>query len=427
MDTTAKQSKLQHTPAYSWWVLLCSMICFMCFFIGLNGTAVFGPVIQEQYAITATDLSMLNTIGMLGFTIVPLLVAPLAVKTGIKKWVVICLGLNIVSGLLLLIPWCSNTYEGYAVTRFVQGAVGSMNGPLAAQLCLHFPKTQRGFATGIFMGFLGVGFSVTSFIAPRIFEMGFTWQMSILIMTCAVSIIGILFYTLGVKVFHNKYGSEYDSMDDLLPEAYESKRSTRFDNQPKAGQYKDLVKLRRIWAAGIFGATTAVIIYCLSYALPLYFTMDLGMDLVTASSVVAATFIWKLVASPAGGFLSDKVFHGERWQSNAIGTLLCGIVLLIMVFCGNGNIGLITVLTIVAFFFGSFYGGTYWTWNFEMSTPEFAPITASYFVTTGNIGAVIGVPVCGMLIDATGTGVSAMIFIAVVAILAVIPAYLAKN
>lgn len=42
-------------PLYSWWVLLVSLLCFMCCFIGLNTVAVFGTVIQDDWGINATN------------------------------------------------------------------------------------------------------------------------------------------------------------------------------------------------------------------------------------------------------------------------------------------------------------------------------------------------------------------------------------
>lgn len=429
MQEEASKPMFNHVPGYSWWVLICSMIVFMCFFIGYNGASVMGPVIQEDLGISATELSMITTtIPFIPYTFFPLIFANAMMKLGVKKWVILTQAFNLVSGLLLFLPWFSDSYVGFAVTRFIQGCTGMMNGAVGAQLAIHFTKNMRGFATGIFMGFLGVGFSVTAFVVPRVYETGVTWAQAIGIVTVAAALIGTALYTFGVTEFHKKYGEQYDSMDDLTPPVPETVRSTRFDNEFKPANMKEALSCGRFWAAGIFGATTAVVIYTQGYALPLFLSMDIGMDIVAAGNIVGSTFIWKLFASPAGGLLSDRVFKGERFQTNMIGTILCGAIMLIMLFVAGGqNVEMLTALAIIAFFFGSMYGGTYWTWNYEMSQPEFAPGAAMFFVFTGNLGGLIGTPVCGMLIDATGTGAAGMIFIAVVALLGAIPAYLAKN
>ena len=47
--TTANNAvKFERIPAYSWWVLIASMLCFMCFFVAMNATAVFGTLIQSR-------------------------------------------------------------------------------------------------------------------------------------------------------------------------------------------------------------------------------------------------------------------------------------------------------------------------------------------------------------------------------------------
>ena len=76
-------------PLYSWWVLLVSLLCFMCCFIGLNTVAVFGTVIQDDWGINATQLSLLTTASMLTFCVVPVFAGKWAARIGVKKIVVI--------------------------------------------------------------------------------------------------------------------------------------------------------------------------------------------------------------------------------------------------------------------------------------------------------------------------------------------------
>lgn len=419
----ALQPRYKHVPGYSWWVLIVSMLTFMCFFIAYNTPNVFGAMIQEDLGIDAAQLSLCSTTAMLAFTIFPVIFARYAENIGIRKFVPICLSCNVISALLLFLPFFSTTYVGYLITRFIQGATGIMNGAIAAQLCRWFPKNMRGFATGIFMGFLGVGFTVTALYGNALLEAGFDWKISTIIMTLTTSVAMAIIYPLGLRDFESRY-PEADSMDDLMPPVDEKRRSTRFDHLPKPATYAEMWRNGRMWMSAIFGATTAVIIYGLSYALPQFLMLDKGMDMIAANGIVAATFVWKILASPTGGLMSDHIFKGERWQTNAIGTVGCGVFLLILLTLDS--MSAITVVVIIAFFFGSLYGGTYWTWPYELAQPQVSYAAGGFIVSIANIGALVSVPVCGILVNMYG-GTAPILFIAVVALLGVIPAKLMKN
>lgn len=414
------QVKFEHIPAYSWWVMIASMLCFMCFFIAMNATAVFGTLIEEDFQINATLLSFLTTATMIAFCVFPMFTGNLFQKFGITTMVPIALCMNILSGVLLFFPFFADTYQGYIITRFICGLTGCLNGPIAAHLCLWFPKYRRGFATGVLMGFLGVGFSVTAAIGPVLLNAGLSWQMATAVMTIVPSAVMAIVYRLTVKDFNKAYPG-VESMGELMPPVDESVRSTRYDHEHKASSVKEMWRDKRCWCAALMALFFTFPIYGLSYTLPLYFSQDMGLPLETASGIVAATFIWKLLASPTGGAISDVVFKGERNQICMISAALCSVFLFILLgVAPSGNIGAMTVIVILAFFSASLYGGTLWTLPYEISSKEVAFAVSGFIVGISNIGAVLVTPICGLLIDATGTGASALLFIAI-GVLAAIP------
>lgn len=410
----------QRIPAYSWWVMVASMLCFMCFFVAMNATAVFGTLIQETFQINATMLSLLSTATMIAFCIFPTFTGTLFQKYGITTMVPLALCVNILSGILLFIPFFSSTYEGYIITRFICGLTGCLNGPIAAHLCLWFPKHRRGFATGILMGFLGVGFSVTAAVGPQLINAGLPWQTATAVMTIVPSAVMALVFRFTVKDFSKAY-PEVESMGDLVPAVDERVRSTRYDSEPKATSVKEMWRSKRCWCAALMALFFTFPIYGLSYTLPLYFSNDMGLSLQAASAIVAATFVWKLLASPTGGAISDIVFKSERNQINMISAGLCSLFLFVLLFVAPpGNIAMITIVVILAFFSASLYGGTLWTMPYELADKKTAFAVSGFIVGISNIGAVLINPICGMLIDATGTGTSALLFIAI-GILAAVP------
>lgn len=412
---------LEHIPLRSIWVMICSVLCFMCFYLVMNCTNVFGTLIRDDFQISATELSFLGTATMITFCVGPMVIAKYAHKIGIKLYVTLALTVNIIGGLLLLLPVFGDTYWGYWFTRLLAGCAGVINGPLPAQLSLWFPKNGRGFATGICVGAIGLGFTVTAALATPLLGLGLDWLQATIVLSIVPSAIMIIVYNLTVKDFKDVYpGAE--SIDDLLPPKDERKRSHRFDDIPKPHNNREVWTNKRIWCAGIFVATTGVLVYGLGYTLPLYFQDDLGLSLAESSAIIAATFVWKEVASPFGGFMSDVIFKGERFQTCMIGNFFGGLMMFVVVFAANiMGVGLtgITVLIIIAFFLVSIYGGCFKCFPYELAAPEAIYAASGMLVGVANIGSLITTPICGLLIDLTGTATSCMIFMGIVALIGV--------
>ncbi|WP_342601839.1 MFS transporter [Peribacillus sp. FSL E2-0159] len=413
--------QLEKTPLYSWWVLVVSLLCFMTSFISLAMTSVFGTIIQQDWGISATKLSLLTTAFMFTFTVVPIFAGNWAARIGVKKIVLIGMLINILSALLL--PVVGQAFGGLLFLKLLQGCTGGlMNSTLAAHASLWFPKNKRGLATGILMGFLGIGFTLASFIGPILLQSGMTWQMANLWMVFVPSFVSVLLFLFTVKDFQKAYPF-VKSMDDFLPPVAENKKSTRFDHLPKPGNMKEVMRNRRVWFSGIYGAGTAVTLYGLTYALPLYLEQSRGLSLVVASSILGTTFFFKLVAAPIGGMLSDKVFKSERYQTNVIGALLAGTLILLLPTVPNS---ILTIYLCIMFTAASLYGGTYWTWAPELSQPQATYQTGGFIVTISNIGGLVIAPILGIIIDTTGSVTMAMAFIGVVTLVSIIAAYFSK-
>ncbi|KXX61935.1 MFS transporter [Rhodococcus sp. LB1] len=403
-------------PLYSWWVLLVSLLCFMCCFIGLNTVAVFGTVIQDDWGINATQLSLLTTASMLTFCVVPVFAGKWAARIGVKKIVVIGLLCNAVSA--LLIPVVGESYTGMLVLRLLLGCCGGvMNASLATHASLWFPKNRRGFATGLLMGFLGVGFSITSFAGPLLTDSGMSWEVASMWLTVVPSVACGALFVLTVKDFHKAHPG-VPSMDALVAEPVGLRRphSTRFDALPKPGSLAEALRSSRVWWSSLYGAGTAITLYGLSYALPLFLEQDRGMTLLEASAIIGVTFMFKLVAAPVGGLMSDRLFRGERFQTNMIGAGLAGVMVVALPGIPASTLGIYLCMMFLA---ASLYGGTYWAWAAELSQPQANYQTSGLIVTVSNVGAVLAAPMLGLIIDATGSATYAMVTIGVLGLLSV--------
>lgn len=413
----------QRTPGYSWWVLTSATLNFMCVFIGMNTTSVFGAQIMEQWNINEAQLSLISLVYMIPFAATPVIASSFANKLGVKTIVSIGMICNIVGAVLL--GFWGTSFSHLLIIRFIMGCCGGiMDNTMVQNASLYFPNRQRGFATGILMGFLGIGFTVTSILGTWLYEtFNMTWQVASMWITLVPSVICYIIYMVSVKDFYKKYpGAE--TMDDLLPPD-PTRVETKYDLLPKPDSSAECLRDKRCWASSIFGFCTAVPVYGLAFALPLYLQDAKGMSLAAASAVIGATFVFKLVAAPIGGIMSDKIFKGVRWQTNVIGHGIGGI-LIIIVGLATFHDGFLTLMLILMFTGVSLYGGTFWTWPTALAKPNGQYFASGMIVTISNIGAVIIAPICGLLIGAAGNTSISIIFIGIVAILGTIPAYLSK-
>lgn len=418
--TTSERSKgyiYTKTPAHSWWVLLCSALCFMCFFVTMNIPAVFSTVIAEEWAVSVSQISLLTTASMITFAFIPILSTSIASKWSVKKIVIVGMMCNIISSALT--PLLGTTWIGYFILRFIQGATGGfMQGALATHLSLWFPRRTRGFATGIMVGFLGVGMSVASFVGPFLTGLGMSWQMANFWIGVVPSIIALVLFCATVKDFRALYPNA-SSVDDLMPPVPEEKTSHRFDNVPKVNSNREIWTSSRCWCAGLYLAVTAIFTYGLSYALPLFLQYDMGMTLAAASAAVGATFLFKLIGGPVGGFISDKVFKGERFQVCMIGAGVAGVMLCAFPFIPEA---IVIPYMCVMFFMGCLFGGTYFTWATEMATPNADYQFGNFITVVSNCGSIVAAPLVGLVVDGVSV-TAAIIVVGVVSIISAVMAY----
>ncbi len=415
---------LQRTPAYSWWVLISATLNFMCVFIGMNTTAVFGVEIMKEWGINEAQVSLLTTALMIPFALMPVIASNFTSKLGIHKLVIIGMLCNI--GASIGIGFWGNTFISVIIFRVIQGMCGGiMDNSMVQNASLYFPTRQRGFATGILMGFLGVGFSVTSIMGSWVYNtFHLSWQMTSMWITVIPSVVCLVLYLATVKDFYQKYPG-VESMDDLLPPD-KAAAENKYDKLFKPSTMKEVLHDKRCWASSIYGFFTALPTYGLAYVLPLYLQEDKGISMATASAMIGATFVFKLVAAPLGGLLSDHVFHGVRWPSNVIGHALGGALIIAVGLMTGLKGSALQIMLIIMFTAVSLYGGTFWTWPSALCKPSAQYEVSGLIVTVSNIAAVIAAPVSGVLISYTGHAASAILMIGIGALVGVIPAYLSK-
>ena len=271
-------------------VLVTSTIAFTLLFAVWLQFGILGIPIQKEFGLSDTAFYWLTALPVLNGAIWRLWTGILADRWG---------GRLVMTGLLLLaaIPTylLAGTHSAVwlFVLAFLIGFAGNSFSSGIAWNSAWFPRSQQGFALGVF-GAGNVGASVTKLIGPAI------------IAATAGSVYFGGFITGGWRVVPVLYAIALVVMAVVIWVV-----APRHDRRPGASiavrtQLRPLSQLRvwrfSLYYVAVFGAYVA-----LSSALPKYYETQFGLEL-WAAALLTALFIFPAsLLRPVGGWLSDKV------------------------------------------------------------------------------------------------------------------------
>lgn len=132
-------------------------IAYGSFFMTIQTTTAFGSAISAEFGLNATKLSLLYTGIMITFAFTASMGGKLNTKIGQRKTVTIALLINMVAALMYLVV--GKWFWAIFVLRLLQGFCGGFIAAAGvAGTNLWFPAKERGLASGIMMGVIGLGF-----------------------------------------------------------------------------------------------------------------------------------------------------------------------------------------------------------------------------------------------------------------------------
>ena len=379
MTETSKRV-LERPPGFRWMMLLLNVLAYGQFFLTVQVPVAFSSYIMEDLGLNATKTSLFYTIIMFMFAVTGSACAKLADKFGLRKAVALGILVNIIGS--LLIPVIGKSFIGYAVCCALQGLCGGiLCSNMVSSTALWFPVRQRGLASGILLGILGVGFSIATFFAPRLIAAGFSWQMgACLISLVPAVIIMILYYVFARQVSEVYPGNT--SVAEMLPEKEEEKETKKVvENLPKT--MSELTHTKMFW----FAAFCAFVSGCMSYGFPAFvnglLVQDKGLDPALATMVTSITFFVTIFGSPLGGIISDQVFKGSRWQTVSLALSLIAIMLVIVTLTHGMAL---VIAMILAYLSVSMVTGPYWAVPAELGDPAIANDASGIINVFGNLG-----------------------------------------
>lgn len=281
-----------------------------------------------------------------------------------------------------------------------------------------FPNQERAMATAVYTAgeFIGL-----AFLTPVLFWIldTYSWHY-IFYVTGAVGIIASVFWYV---LYREPNECKTVNEEELT---YIREGGGLADQAPAKskitwGQLTDLFKHRQLLGVylGQF-ANTSTMYFFLTW-FPTYLVVAKQMPMLKAGFYAVIPYIGALCGVLLGGFWSDSMLRKGASLSKARKTpIICGLICSMTIMAANYVDSLNAVIAIMAIaFFGQGMAAIVWSTVGDIAPADSVGIAGGVFNFIGNMAGIITPIVIGIIVQATGSFVGAMIFISCVAALGV--------
>ncbi len=216
----------------------------------------------------------------------------------------------------------------FAILWGVNGWAQSMGSPPGV-ICLSrwFPQSKRGTYYGIFSATPYLGEAV-SFIVTGAVVAAFGWQWGF-IAASAAGLVGSLVILLYVSDTPESKG--LPSVQELSGEGL-----TKEDKMPTRELQKNIFRHPGVWVI----ALSSAFIYITKYAVAgwgvLFLQKVRAFSLEQATQVIAFSAVFGVAGTVFAGWLSDRVFRGDRVSPAILSGILSSLSLILFLFVGGG-------------------------------------------------------------------------------------------
>ena len=219
-------------------------------------------------------------------------------------------------------------FISFAILWGVNGWMQSMGSPPGViSLSRWFPRAKRGTYYSIFSATPYIG-EFLSFIITGVVVGALGWQYGFLVAAIA-GLIGSLIILFMVSDTPESKG---------LPsvQALSGETLTKEDTMPTKELQKIVLKHPGIWVIAISSAFIYITKYAISGWGVLFLQKARGFELAEASQVIAFSAVSGILGTVLAGWLSDKVFKGDRVKPAVLSGIISTSSLILFLFVGGG-------------------------------------------------------------------------------------------
>lgn len=299
----------------------CSLMLTISY-MALSSWSVAVPALSKSFRLSNTMLQIGNGALIAGYAVGSFIEGKMLVKSGWKKTFFFAMALFLLGS--LLIPFMTN-YVMIVILRFLMG-FGLIVNLTCALVGGWFPSKERGLATGILVGCIGLGSALGGVVTGAL-NPAFGWKKTFLILS-AITVVGIVLFMMLVK-------TPPDKLEDDVVESSTAEDEPEFEG--------NIYKQPALWLFALALLCVFFNVYGMYAFLPNYL-QEAGYSSGAISMIVLLNGLIAVASTPIGGYVSDKMIvkTGNVLKSRALSVAFVGALvgaigcLLVPVFAGFG-------------------------------------------------------------------------------------------
>lgn len=368
------------SPAYTY-VLAATFLPHLSIFLSMGSVGPLAPVLQTDLHMSRAQIGMLTSAHSLGWIFMALASGGLVERTGVRLWLLLS---PVITGVLtILFSGITSFIQGILIF-FMLGLLFSFLNPATTKAIIQsFPAVRRGTAIAVKQTGGPVGVFLASVSLPAI-ALGAGWETGMVLVGLVNILVGISGW------FLYKEGNRPAGLLNH-PGTFKNDLSKLFHNM-------DFLLIS--FLQGIFN----VVQFVLQSYLVLFLMESVGSSIIEAGFVMAVSQVFGIVGRLAWGVMSDFMFAGRRIPTLLAASLttVAGVLVLAM----TGQTTPFWVIMIAASLAGAGsigYGGTSILLRAETAGKELAATSTSIGMAIAAWGVLVGPPVFGYIVDATGS------------------------
>ena len=312
-----------------WGVTIAYSLYYVC---RMSINVVKQPLIDEG-VLTAGELGLIGSALLFVYAVGKFLNGFIADYCNIRRFMATGLFISALANLILGVLGLFKLpafliFAVFALLWGINGWVQSMgSAPGVISLSRWFPQSKRGsyyslFSTSPYIGEF-ISYNVLALVVGWL-----GWQSGFIVAAVA-GLIGtalIMFFVSDTPESKGLPSVQVLSGEDMTPK----------DKQPTRELQKMILKHPGIWVIAISSAFIYITKYAIAGWGVLYLQKQHAFSLEEASQVIAFSAIFGILGTVLAGWLSDRVFKGDRAKPAVLSGILSSLSLLLFLFVGGG-------------------------------------------------------------------------------------------
>jgi MFS transporter, ACS family, hexuronate transporter len=364
---------------YPWIVLVASLLVQTSSSFGIRGISPLAAFLVDDLQLSRNQVGLVITAGTLGTTLVLILAGNLSDRFGVRKLFV---GGLLLAGLPLMAGSFAPSYAWLLVAIAISGmGMGFALPPTTRAIVDWFPANRRGLPMGIKQTGLALAGVICGFSVPPL-SMAFGWRGALLALGTVSVVCGLIAWSL-----------YRDRPADRTPSGGRQRASFR-----GVARNRNLVLL-----SGVTWLYAAVQLSVLGF-LVLYLHERIGLSTVEAGVLLALAEGCGVVGRVGWGVVSDLYFGSRRRvEMGIIGLLAAGSLLLLAQIGPGTPYPILLALLAVFGVSGVGWNGINMVFVSEIVERQSSATAAGFNLTASYLGVMLGPPLFGLVVDATGS------------------------